>query len=80
VAIIVEVNKESERYNIAPSEIHDLLTGFNFQLYYYAPFKKELIQTDFPYLRDNRIYIKNIDFVNNKLQNAKTFSVFGISV
>ncbi len=78
-AIIIEVNNEGERYNVDPDDIHKLLCSKQFKLYAYKPFKRELVPITRP-VGDNRIYIRDLNRVNNKIRHSEAFDVWGIKL
>jgi FkbM family methyltransferase len=78
-AIIIEINHDCERYNVKPSEIHNLLIDFGFKLCRYSPFKRELSLIEFPQ-GENRIYIRNINLIKEKISKAEYFKIHGIRV
>lgn len=75
-AIIIELNGSGERYGFSGNLIHNLLSGNGFEAYKYEPFKRSLTQLKST-KGDNRIYIKDINWVNNRIQNSPQFKVLG---
>ncbi len=76
-AIIIEVGAHSWRYNIDPAEIHELLAQNGFQSHRYDPFTRKLAKTEIDEVQDNSLYIRDITFVENRLQSAKAFKIMG---
>ncbi|UPK72764.1 FkbM family methyltransferase [Chitinophaga filiformis] len=68
-AIIIELNGLSERYGVENRKNHEALLGYGFLPYTYDPFKKAL-QKCASFGDFNTIYIRDIDFVKNRLVTA----------
>jgi len=73
--IIIELNGSGLRYGYHDSEIHETLLRFGFLPYLYDPFKRSLSLMNI-YGDHNTLYIKDIDFVENRVKNALCFSIF----
>ena len=78
-AIIIEVNHEGHRYNVEENSIHNILTFYNFRLYSYNPFKRELCEIQNLTNKDNRIYIRDFQEVFNRIKKSPSYSVFGLN-
>jgi FkbM family methyltransferase len=74
-AIIIELNGSGLRYGFDESLIHSDLLELNYIPYQYDPFKRTLTQMN-GYGPINTIYIKDINFVNNRIAGAAKFKVF----
>lgn len=74
-AIIIELNGSGRRYGFEEHLIHKKLIANEFLPYQYEPFARTLTSiTQFgPH---NTIYIKDIDFVKDRLQSAKKVPLF----
>lgn len=74
-AIIIELNGSGGRYGFDEELIHSKLLGHNFLPYQYFPFERRLCLLDHfgPF---NTIYIRDIDFVKNRLLTADKIKVF----
>ncbi|PWV56518.1 FkbM family methyltransferase [Chitinophaga sp. S165] len=68
-AIIIELNGLSERYGIENRKNHDALLEYGFMPYSYNPLNKELIKCE-ALGRSNTIYIRDVDFVKERLNTA----------
>jgi FkbM family methyltransferase len=68
-AIIIELNGLSERYGVENEKTHEVLLGYGFLPYTYEPFKKELLRCE-TFGDFNTIYIRDVDFVKDRLQTA----------
>lgn len=74
-AIIIELNGSGGRYGYNESEIHQKLLNQGFNVYQYNPFARELkLQDNFGNF--NTIYIRDIQFIQDRLKNASSFKVF----
>lgn len=74
-AIIIELNGSGERYGFDDLTTHNSLLAAKFLPYSYNPFKRELTRLNL-YGKVNTIYIRDIDYVNNRLNTAPSFMVF----
>lgn len=78
-AIIIEMNGSGKSYGFDEGLIHDSLLSHNFMWIDYAPFDRLL--NDSPYrIRGNRIYIRDSEFVYNRIKNSKVFMIHGIPI
>jgi FkbM family methyltransferase len=77
-AIIIELNGSGYRYDFDESLIHKKLIDNNFLPYQYNPFKRDfnLLHT---YGALNTIYIKDFDFVRNRVLFAENINIFSES-
>ena len=75
-AIIIELNGSGKRYGYDESVIHHKLIDLGFAPYQYAPLKRELIRVD-TFGTHNTIYIRDIDFVNERIKNADKVNIRG---
>ncbi len=75
-ALIVETNKSSERYGHGSAEVHQLLTEQGFQPFAYEPFSRKLSPLSGPN-DGNTLYLRDMDFIENRLKTAPKMSVFG---
>lgn len=73
-AIIIELNGSGDRYGYDESKIHEKLQANHFQPYIYSPFKRELSLVE-KYGTHNTIYIRDVDFVKNRVKTARKFKV-----
>ncbi len=78
-AIIIEFNNEHLRYNKSNQNVHDIIVSKGFRLYNYNPFNRELIEINNT-KRNNRIYIKDLRFAEERIKTANPFIVFGMSI
>jgi len=73
-AIIIELNGSGERYGFDEKGIHNLLVGLNFMPYSYYPFERKLKKID-DFGSYNTIYIRDIDFVRNRIEKAENIQL-----
>jgi len=78
-AIIVEINSEGKRYSVKNNSVHEILTSSGFCMYEYNPFDRKLISMKKP-TSDNRIYIRDIKYVSEKIKQSPKITVLGISI
>ena len=75
-ALIVETNKSSGRYSHGSAEVHQLLTEQGFQPFAYEPFSRKISPLSEPN-DGNTLYLRDMDFVENRLKTAPKMSVLG---
>lgn len=73
-AVIIELNGSGSRYGFDETAIHNQFLQKGFQPYQYDPFSRKLILLQAPH-EHNTIYIRDFDFVKNRLQSAKKIKV-----
>ena len=78
-AIIIEVNNEGDKYKISQNKVHSTLSFYDFEAYEYNPFERKLVKQK-NFTSDNRIYIKDFDFVSTRVLNSNHFNVWGIKI
>ncbi|WP_161791963.1 FkbM family methyltransferase [Psychroserpens jangbogonensis] len=76
-AIIIEINFSNQFYGVENVEILDILLSYNFHPYRYDPIHRELIKLE-SYNKEqfNTIFIKNYDFVMNRINDSKKIKVW----
>lgn len=75
-AIIIELNGSGKKFGFDDRDIHDMLISFNFKLYNYNPKTRVLIEQN--YFKDavgNSLYIRDFEFVNEKIQNQRKIKI-----
>ncbi len=75
-AIILEMNGASLRYGDKDSDVHNLLTAHGYKIYTYLPFEKKLKLSN-SFKSGNNIYIKDLDFITNRVKNSRTIDIYG---
>jgi FkbM family methyltransferase len=74
-AIIIELNGSGGRYGYDELKIHEQLLNYGFCSYMYNPFGRALKRTK-SYGHLNTIYLRDIDFVEERLKTADLIKVF----
>ena len=76
LAIIVELNQSGNRYGFSDEIIHQLLIDHGFSTYRYQPFNRQLTELGNKHnASGNTLYIRNPEFVGDRLRNAPPFTV-----
>jgi len=78
-AIIIELNGSGKWLGYDEQLIHDKLLRYGYLPYAYFPLTRELQELK-TYGNLNTIYIKDFDFVSNRLKTAKSFKIRGTTV
>ena len=72
--LIIELNGSGKRYGYADEEIHQLLLSSDFKPYSYDPFLRKF--TPVPTFGNmNTIYIKDLDWVSERVRSARKFHI-----
>ncbi len=74
-AIIIELIGEGKRYGFDEDNIRNQLLNYGFLPYQYYPYERRL-STHQTEKSDNIIYIRDIDFVTDRITNAKSVKIF----
>lgn len=75
-AVIIELNGSGLRYGYKDEDIHAVFISEGFLPYTYDPFTRRLIRLS-TYSKDvNTIYVRDVDFVEKRIEEAETFRVF----
>ena len=74
-AIIIELNGSGSRYGFDEKLIHQKLLENKFLPYQYNPFERKLLVLE-NFGPHNTIYIKDANFVRNRLESAEKINVF----
>lgn len=69
-AIIIELNGSGTRYGYDESQLHQTLLDLGFAPFQYNPAKRELISID-TFGTHNTIYVRDIEFVSERVRNAE---------
>lgn len=78
-AIIIELNGSGETYGFKDADIHTTLTGYGFRVMKYDPAKRQLFETSVGREHNTR-YVRDLEFVNDRLLTARPVLVQGIAV
>jgi FkbM family methyltransferase len=74
-ALIIEINGSGGRYAQSDESIHEKIISHGFNPYDYDPFTRKLTQLN-TYSAHNTIYIRNVDFVEQRLSSSRAYRVF----
>lgn len=77
--IIIEVNASGARYGFDDDKIDELLSAAGFSTYTYHP-KARTFAAASGNSSENRIYIRDIDWVRQRVQNARPFRINSLTV
>ena len=78
-AVIIELNGSGSRYGFDETAIHNQFLQKGFQPYQYDPITRNLILLKGPH-EHNTIYIRDYDFVKNRLLSARKINVQGQNI
>ncbi len=76
-AVIIELNGSGERYGYDENWIHELFLSHGFSPYSYYPSHKELTKLKAKLSYHNTIYLRNEEFVKERLSSAKRVEIQG---
>jgi FkbM family methyltransferase len=74
-AMIVELNGSCHRYGIKEEDIHTLLLSYGLSPYSYLPFERKLKKLDTFDMGGNTIYVREEQWIQERLSSARQFSV-----
>lgn len=77
-ALIIELNGSGKRYGFDEDLIHKKLIHKNFTPYKYSPFARKLEKLDH-FGKINTIYIRDINFVQDRILSSENINIFGKS-
>ena len=77
-AIIIELNGSGNRYGYDEKKIHDDLINIGYSPYIYEPFKRQVVKTD-SFGKNNTIYIKDINYVKQRICTADKINIHSYS-
>lgn len=79
-ALIVELNGCCHKYGVTESEIHNILLQYGFKTYEYKPFARLLVATDSFNDGGNTIYIRDLDWVTNRIKSSRKYKAVGKAI
>lgn len=80
-SVIMELNGSGMRYGTADSDILSIMLDLGFLTYTYDPFSRSLVDLHGTILPiGNTIFIRNVDYVQDRLLNAPQFRVLGRTI
>lgn len=78
-ALIVELNGCCHKYGVSEAEIHAILLSYGFNTFAYHPFERELERTNNYNNGGNTIYIRDEEWVKERIKSSKKYTVIGKS-
>lgn len=75
-ALIIELNGSGKHYGYSEDAIHKKLLAYDFLPYLYDPFTRTLSKLE-TFGEENTIYVRDYDFVTQRLHAAEPFSILG---
>lgn len=80
-SVIMELNGSGERYGFDESKILSMMLEYNFKTFSYNPIKRELINLGGKNLGSgNTLFVRNEQFVRERLRNGPNINVHGKSL
>jgi FkbM family methyltransferase len=73
-AVIIELNGSGEKYGYDERKLHEQLLGNDYRPYHYNPFERDLKPIE-SFGTHNTIYIKDIDFVSDRVKTAEKIKI-----
>jgi FkbM family methyltransferase len=77
-AVIIELNGAGEKFNYREEDIHSIFISLGFKPYRYFPIDRNLVPQEThksfineKYMSDNTIYIRDLDFVSQRIRTAE---------
>lgn len=78
-AIIIELNGCGLNYGFKDEEINSIILGYGFKTYSYNPYTRELTPSKYR-ISENTLYIRDFDYVQERLNSSKSFQIFSHSI
>lgn len=75
-AIIIELNGSCGRYGFDENDIDKILKEHHFLPFEYYPFERKLQKLEKFKTNNNTLYIRDLDFVKNRILNSKKIKIF----
>ena len=80
-AVIMELNGSGDRYGFDEKEILTLMSGYGFETFSYDPFQRKLHNLSGKNLSaGNTLFIRNVEFVRDRLLSAKKIDVNNVKI
>jgi FkbM family methyltransferase len=74
-AVIMELNGSGSKYDFDEDLLHQKMLSYGFQTYKYDPFERKLLKTNYRNYSGNTLYIRDFQFVSDRVQQAQKFTV-----
>lgn len=79
-ALIIEMHGHENRYKEGYDAVHRMLLSCDFHPYSYNPFNRNLERlSDFNHSKFNTLYLRDIDFVVNRIKTSRKYKIFNVS-
>lgn len=76
-AMIVELNDSGKRYNISDDELYEMIISYGFLPYEYYPISRQLVSLEsYNKKQFNTIFIKDIDFVKERIDSSIKYKIW----
>ena len=75
-AILIELNGCGSNYGYDDDDINSIILKYGFKSYLYNPYTRKLTPSKYSKF-ENTLYIRNLNFVEDRLKKAKKFNVLG---
>jgi FkbM family methyltransferase len=79
-AVIIELNGCGGLFGFDENNIHNLLVSYGFAPYSYEPFSRELKLEEKYFGTNNTIYLKDVEWVVQRLRRSKKYRILNINV
>lgn len=79
-ALIVEINGCCNKYNVSEKDIHKEICSFGFSAIDYNPFTREIFKKDSFSPNGNTIYVRELEFIMERLINSVKIKVLNTIV
>jgi FkbM family methyltransferase len=74
--VIIELNGSGKRYGYDEKKIHEKFLSYGFAPYSYEPYSRKLTPLS-TFSSPNSLYVKDLSFVLDRLETAKSFKING---
>lgn len=74
--IILELNESGKKYQISDNEVYNLVLSYGFKPYRYLPEQRKLkVLPSYNKEQFNTIFIRDLEFVKNRIKTSKSISI-----
>lgn len=78
MAVVMELRGHGNRYGFDEAGLHQQILSWGYQTFHYEPFKRRLVSLEGKSSESgNTLYVKDIDKVRQRLENASKYSIAG---
>jgi len=79
-AVIIELNGSGSKFGFDEDKIHALFVSHGFAPYRYEPFSRQLKEEPRYYGHDNTIYIRDLEWVRQRIKASKQYNILNVKV